>query len=139
MIGNQPLLSPLGEGGEVSHGFQGERSGGQSLSSKYEGGGGGFRKLTASEGVDQVKQNPRTPTPPLHLGGKSCPVPFCFILDCTSCLYRVDFNEMRERGFFHLSKISPLYREIHLFSVLTLPDILLVFSQSIKLNPPPYS
>lgn len=62
MIGNQPLLSPLGEGGEVSHGFQGERSGGQSLSSKYE--GGGFRKLTASEGVDQVKQNPRTPTPP---------------------------------------------------------------------------
>ena len=39
MIGNQPLLSPLGEGGEVSHGFQGERSGGQSLSSKYEGGG----------------------------------------------------------------------------------------------------
>ena len=38
-------------GGEVSHGFQGERSGGQSLSSKYE--GGGFRKLTASEGVDQ--------------------------------------------------------------------------------------
>ena len=27
-------------------------------------GGGGFRKLTASEGVDQVKQNPRTPTPP---------------------------------------------------------------------------
>ena len=26
--------------------------------------GGGFRKLTASEGVDQVKQNPRTPTPP---------------------------------------------------------------------------
>ena len=63
MIGNQPLLSPLGEGGEVSHGFQGERSGGQSLSSKYEGGGGGFRKLTASEGVDQVKKNPRTPTP----------------------------------------------------------------------------
>lgn len=100
---------------------------------------GGFRKLTASEGVDQVKQNPRTPTPPLHRGGKSCPVPFCFILDSTSCLYRVDFNEMRERGFFHLSKISPLYREIHLFSVLTLPDILLVFSQSIKLNPPPYS
>ena len=77
--------------------------------------------------------------PPLHQGGKSCPVPFCFILDSTSCLYRVDFNEMRERGFFHLSKISPLYREIHLFSVLTLPDILLVFSQSIKLNPPPYS
>ena len=64
MIGHQPLLSPQGEaGGEVSHGFQGERSGGQSLSSKYEG-GGGFRKLTASEGVDQVKQNPRTPTPP---------------------------------------------------------------------------
>lgn len=27
-------------------------------------GGGGFRKLTASEGVDQVKQNPGTPTPP---------------------------------------------------------------------------
>ena len=63
MIGHQPLLSPQGEGGgEVSYGFQGERSGGQSLSSKYE--GGGFRKLTASEGVDQVKQNPRTPTPP---------------------------------------------------------------------------
>ena len=40
MIGHQPLLSPQGEaGGEVSHGFQGERSGGQSLSSKYEGGG----------------------------------------------------------------------------------------------------
>ena len=101
-------------------------------------GGGDFRKLTASEGVDQVKQNPGTPTP-LHQGGKSCPVPFCFILDSTSCLYRVDFNEMRERGFFHLSKISPLYREIHLFSVLTLPDILLVFSQSIKFNPSPYS
>ena len=57
------IIIASGWGGEVSHGFQGERSGGQSLSSKYEG-GGGFRKLTASEGVDQVKQNPRTPTPP---------------------------------------------------------------------------
>ena len=33
------IIAP-GRGGEVSHGFQGERSGGQSLSSKYEGGGG---------------------------------------------------------------------------------------------------
>lgn len=136
MIGNQPLLSPLGEGGRYHMVFRGN---GVEVSRCHQSmKGGGFRKLTASEGVDQVKQNPRTPTP-LHLGGKSCPVPFCFILDSTSCLYRVDFNEMRERGFFHLSKISPLYREIHLFSVLTLPDILLVFSQSIKLNPPPYS
>ena len=63
MIGHQPLLSPQGKGGGGITCFQGERNGGQSLSSKYEG-GGDFRKLTASEGVDQVKQNPGTPTPP---------------------------------------------------------------------------
>ena len=129
------IIIASGWGVEVSHGFQGERSGGQSLSSKYE----GKLKIDCQWGGGSGKAKSSNPHLPLHQGGKSCLVPFCFILDSTSCLYRVDFNEMRERGFFHLSKISPLYREIHLFSVLTLPDILLVFSQSIKLNPPPYS
>ena len=63
MIGHQPLLSPQGEEGEVSHVFRGN---GMEVNRCHQSmkGGGDFRKLTASEGVDQVKQNPGTPTPP---------------------------------------------------------------------------